>query len=75
MRRVCNESVKDVGRADEEQGMNGKGLQKVWSGCVRNGGWVCAIRSLVGGCAERVGLARGEGVTCKECQVSTQGEL
>lgn len=76
VRRVCNENVKDVGRADEEQGMNGKRLQKRWRGCVRNGEWVCAEGQEFGGvCAERVGLASGEGGTCEEGQVSTQGEV
>lgn len=46
----------------------GVGVSGMEDGYVLSGVWW-------GGCAERVGLARGEGVTCKECQVSTQGEL
>lgn len=53
MRRVCNENVKDVGKADEEQGMNGKSVQKGWSGCVRNGERICAECQEFGGCACR----------------------
>lgn len=46
---------------------------------VKNREWVCAecARSLCG-CVQSgngLGLARGEGVMCKQCQISVQGEL
>ena len=79
MRGVWNKRAKDMGREDEKHGMNGKGVQKGGSECVRNGGWVCAecTRNLLWVCAESrhgLGSAWGEGIMCKECRVSVQGE-
>lgn len=79
---MCNEHVNHMGRVNEWRGMNGKGVQKGWEWLCEEWGKerVCAksTRCLVWVCTHSengLGLARGEGIMCKEYWMSVQVKL